>query len=97
MDMRFYWLRDRDAQQQFRYYWRPGTTNLGDYHTKHHPPSHHKNVRPEFVTPRRVLEDLKRRQQLAKLAVKTAQGVYELSPAPIDTKLIGQGAAAAAA
>ena len=27
MDMRFHWLRCRDAQGQFRYYWRPGTQN----------------------------------------------------------------------
>jgi hypothetical protein len=33
MDMHFGWLRDRDAQEQFRYYWRPGTTNLSDYWT----------------------------------------------------------------
>jgi hypothetical protein len=26
MDMRFYWLRDREVnQKQFRFYWRPGT------------------------------------------------------------------------
>ena len=24
MDMRFHWLRDRECQQQFRIYWRPG-------------------------------------------------------------------------
>ena len=29
MDMRFHWLRCRDAQGQFRYYWKPGTMNLG--------------------------------------------------------------------
>jgi len=42
MDMRFHWLRCRDAQGQFQYYWRPGTQNLADYFTKHHPASHHK-------------------------------------------------------
>jgi hypothetical protein len=41
MDMRFHWLRCHDAQGQFRYYWRPGTQNLADYWTKHHPASHH--------------------------------------------------------
>ena len=30
MDMRFHWLRCRDSQGQFRYYWRPGPTNKGD-------------------------------------------------------------------
>ena len=29
MDMRFHWIRCRDAQGQFRYYWKPGTMNLG--------------------------------------------------------------------
>jgi hypothetical protein len=24
MDMRFHWLRNREQQQQFRFYWRPG-------------------------------------------------------------------------
>jgi hypothetical protein len=46
MDMQFHWLRCRDAQGQFRYYWRPGTQNLADYFTKHHPASHHKASRP---------------------------------------------------
>ena len=31
MDMRYYWLRCRDAQGQFKYYWKPGPTNLADY------------------------------------------------------------------
>jgi hypothetical protein len=44
MDMCFYWLRCRDAQGQFRYYWRPGTQNLADYWTKHHPASHHTQI-----------------------------------------------------
>jgi hypothetical protein len=51
MDMRFHWLRDRENQKQFRFYWRPGAMNLGDYPTKHHAAAHHKNVRPEYLTP----------------------------------------------
>ena len=42
IDMRFYWLQDRCEQGQFNIYWAPGATNLADYHTKHHPPSHHR-------------------------------------------------------
>jgi hypothetical protein len=41
MDMRFHWLRCCKAQGHYRYYWRPGTQNLADYFTKHHPTSHH--------------------------------------------------------
>jgi hypothetical protein len=51
MDMRFHWLQCCEAQAQFRYYWRPGTQNLADYFTKHHPASHHKANRPTFLTP----------------------------------------------
>jgi len=50
MDMRFHWLRCRDTQGQFRYYWRPGTQNLADYWTKHHPASHHTAFRPQILT-----------------------------------------------
>jgi hypothetical protein len=48
--MRFHWLRCRDAQGQFRYYWRPGTQNFADYFTKHHPASNHKASRPTYLT-----------------------------------------------
>jgi hypothetical protein len=41
IDMRFYWIKDRVHQNQFLVYWRLGPENLGDYHTKHHPPSDH--------------------------------------------------------
>ena len=50
IDMRFNWLRDQEAQGQFKIYWQPGGTNLADYFTKHHPPAHHVNVRAEFLT-----------------------------------------------
>ena len=36
INMRFYWVWDRTGQGQFKIYWAPGSTNLGDYHTKHH-------------------------------------------------------------
>jgi hypothetical protein len=40
MDMWFKWLKDRQAKEQFRFYWRSGKTNLADYFTKHHPVAH---------------------------------------------------------
>ena len=64
MDMWFHWLRDRARQQQFRFYWRPGTTNRGDYFTKHHPASHHRNQRPEILTPHKVLIALRKMQNM---------------------------------
>ena len=44
MDMRFHWLRDRECQEQFKIYWRPGKSNYADYWTKHHPIKHHRNT-----------------------------------------------------
>ena len=49
MDMRFHWLRDREAQGQFKIYWRPGGTNLADYFTKHFSPAHHRAMRPIYL------------------------------------------------
>ena len=45
MDIRFYWVKDRVRQGQFIIYWRPGKDNLADYHTRHHAPAHHRQVR----------------------------------------------------
>jgi hypothetical protein len=50
MDMRFHWLQDRNTQGQYCFYWRPGTQNLADYFTKHHPASHHKSFRSQILT-----------------------------------------------
>ena len=48
-DMRFYWLRDREEQKQFKIYWDKGSNNNADYQTKHHPTSHHKAIRSRYV------------------------------------------------
>ena len=51
IDMRFDWLKCRSAQDQFDIYWAPGKVNLADYFTKHHPPAHHKALRPVYLAP----------------------------------------------
>ena len=38
MDRRLHWIRCRESQGQFRYYWESGNLKWGDYSTKHHPP-----------------------------------------------------------
>ena len=50
MDMRFYWLKDRESVEQFKYYWKPGKTNLADYWTKHHPALHHQSMRDQILS-----------------------------------------------
>ncbi len=56
MDMRFHWLRCRDTQGQFRYYWRPGPKNRADYWTKHHCAAHHIEKRPTILTAKFILD-----------------------------------------
>jgi hypothetical protein len=45
IDMRIFWLKDREAQNQFIMFWAPGKLNLGDYFTKHHAPVHHQSIK----------------------------------------------------
>ncbi len=59
IDMRYWWLRDHDNQEQFRYYWRPSPTNCGDYFTKHHRTAHHQEKRLEYLTPRIIPQALR--------------------------------------
>ena len=47
--MRFYWLKDRAQQGQFRIYWAPGDENWADYFSKHHSSTHHKVLRPAYL------------------------------------------------
>ena len=48
MERRLHWLRCREAQGQFRYYWASGNLNWGDYSTKHHPHLYHEARRMQF-------------------------------------------------
>jgi hypothetical protein len=50
IDMRFYWLRDRENQGQFNLYWSRGENNLADYFTKHHPASYHQKMRKLYMS-----------------------------------------------
>jgi hypothetical protein len=59
MDMQFHWLRCCEAQHQFRFFWRPGTTNRADYWTKHHCAAHHIRKFPDILTPKIVLDALR--------------------------------------
>jgi hypothetical protein len=59
MDMRFHWLRCHKAQQQFHFFWRPGTTNRADYWTKHHCTAHHIEKHTKILTLKIVLNALR--------------------------------------
>ena len=59
VDMNHWYMRDKQDQKQFRYYWRAGPNNDADYHSKHHSPSHHREKRPRYLTPKEVLDTLR--------------------------------------
>ena len=50
MDMKFWWLTDRVAQKMFNVSWAPGSTNLGDYFSKHQPVKRVRNLRPLYTS-----------------------------------------------
>ena len=47
--MKFHWVQERTNQGQYIVIWIPDDTNLADYLTRHHPPSHHQQVRPMYL------------------------------------------------
>jgi len=46
--------------------------NYANYWTKHHPESHHRNIRKEFLTPTIVIEMLQIEQQLQQKVARAA-------------------------
>jgi hypothetical protein len=72
MDMRFYWLKDRESVEQFKYHWCPGKENYGDYWTKHHPALHHQAMRPLILNNPKAItmlaEAIKKKAMTAKAA-----------------------------
>eukprot|EP00569_Conticribra_weissflogii_P016255 CAMPEP_0171410040 /NCGR_PEP_ID=MMETSP0880-20121228/26337_1 /TAXON_ID=67004 /ORGANISM="Thalassiosira weissflogii, Strain CCMP1336" /LENGTH=110 /DNA_ID=CAMNT_0011926697 /DNA_START=999 /DNA_END=1327 /DNA_ORIENTATION=+ len=50
VDMCFHWLKCREAQRQFNFYWASGKESLTDYYSKHSPLAHHHKVWHQYVT-----------------------------------------------
>jgi hypothetical protein len=49
MDMRYHWVRDKVDNKDLAVVWREGKSNLADYFTKTHPPSHYVICRPIYA------------------------------------------------
>jgi hypothetical protein len=49
MEMRYFWVCDKIAQDAYNVTWHPGQENLADYQSKHHVGSHHRAVRPWYL------------------------------------------------
>ena len=61
-DMNNWYMRDKQDQEQFRYYWREGKRNDADYQTKHFCPAHHQEKRFNYLTRRDIVDSLRMRQ-----------------------------------
>ena len=48
-DMKWHCLGYKEFIEKLRVYWYRGTNNDGDYFTKHHPPIHHRQMRPRYI------------------------------------------------
>ena len=51
IDMKFYWVCDRERQAEYLVYWERGKDNLADYFTKHHPTKHHRATKGTDLFP----------------------------------------------
>jgi hypothetical protein len=84
MDMKYHWLRCRISQMQFKYYWAAGSTNLGNYFTKHHPMIHHQTTRGKYLKDISTLMELRNRQKgrYARTITSHSKGVLDRSGLP---------------
>ena len=44
LDMCYYWIRDQTKFKNFDVFFQPGSENKGDYFTKNHSPTHHRQI-----------------------------------------------------
>ena len=49
LDMRWYWIKDQIKLRNFDVFFRPGSENKGDYFTKNHSPTHHRQIRYTYL------------------------------------------------
>ena len=95
MEMRFFWVSDKCAQDMYALHWHPGQENLADYQSKHHAGAHHKKVRPWYLhepnSPRALPRAL--RPSALKGCVGTQDGGY-LNKVPLPRIPLLQSTAA---
>ncbi len=49
MEMRFFWIGDKIAQEMYALKCNPGQEDMADYQSKHHMGSHHVTVQPWYL------------------------------------------------
>eukprot|EP00957_Ditylum_brightwellii_P080728 6139369-Ditylum_brightwellii.AAC.1 len=86
VDMRFHWLKYREAQQQFNIKWKQGKVNKANYPSKHHPPAVHQQRRSQYVVNAAVTPE---NENLAQQIKNITQCLHEV----LRTKIHLQGCA----
>ena len=78
MEMRFFWISDKCAQDMYALHWHPGQENLADYQSKHHTGAHHTKVRPWYLHESNSPQELPRalKPSALKGCVGTQDGGY---------------------
>ena len=49
MEMQFFWISDKCAQEMYALHWHPGQEYLADYQSKHHAGAHHVAIQPWYL------------------------------------------------
>ena len=48
-DVHYHWLSEQQKLGNFKIFWDKGIKNFAEHHTKHHSPTHHQNVRKNYI------------------------------------------------
>jgi hypothetical protein len=59
MEMQFFWIGEKIAQEMYTLNWYPGQENLADYQSKHQVGSHHVAVRPWYLHSKKFPQGIK--------------------------------------
>jgi len=83
MEMRYFWVGDKVAQNVYDIKWHPRQENLADYQSKHHLGAHHQAVRPLYlheINSPLVLPRAGRPSTLKRYVGNLPEGCYEMYP-----------------
>ena len=89
MEMRCYWMKDRVKQKDFFVYWKPGSQNMRDYFTKHHPPHHHRDICAMYLYMENALLKIDHKI-VHKWANDVLTPIHTVAVTPFDTVAIRQ-------
>ncbi len=76
MEMRYFWVGDKVAQDLYSLVWYRRQENLVDYQSKHHPGAHHTVVRPYYLYEKKFPLELPQAQRPERVCWNTQRWVH---------------------